>query len=45
MRRATPRFASAHDPRGPPLDPDFGIAFVLAAANDVLPKDSRPRNN
>jgi hypothetical protein len=35
MHRATPRFASAYDPRDPPLDPDFGIAFVLATASDV----------
>jgi hypothetical protein len=35
MDRATPRLAPAADPRDPPLDPDFGISFVLATANDV----------
>jgi hypothetical protein len=35
MDRAPPRLAPAHDPRDPPLDPEFGITFVLATANDV----------
>ena len=35
MDRATPRFAPAHDPRDPPLDPEFGITFVLATVDEV----------
>jgi hypothetical protein len=35
MSRAHELFAPGPDPRDPPLEPEFGIAFVLATANDV----------
>jgi hypothetical protein len=48
MDRATPRFAPASDPRDPPLDPEFGITFVLATADDVhtfVMTNAEPRKN